>query len=193
MNKKKVYVESMQQAPHVVCVYNKFMGAVDLIGFFMAILRYNFRQTRWTTTVILALFSIAVSNAHKLYIMATGKRLALSEFVQNLLLELETLIERVSAKVDISDISRGRKKKAWAMRRKSFEKDKTRIIIDKGHIYLIFRRVVQIITVYGWGAQEEPKLGVTNVGFPCASRERTILRKSRLRIHVGMMFILIRK
>ena len=104
-------------APHIVEVYNKNMGAVDLVGFFMSCLRYNFKQYKWTVTVINALFSICISNAHKLYQKAFMSTESITTFARRCLGEIRGMVEMM-------DAATGRKRKLFSsssrrMRRRS--------------------------------------------------------------------------
>tara|TARA_R110002050_G_C8924319_1_gene511616 strand:- start:73 stop:2166 length:2094 start_codon:yes stop_codon:yes gene_type:complete len=84
----KVTRTFQQPLPSIISVYNKTMGAADLVGYFMTLLRFNFRQRKWTLKVLFGPMSIAISNAHKLYNAALGKKLSVLEFVRLTLSEL---------------------------------------------------------------------------------------------------------
>ncbi len=77
-----------QPLPSTIPIYNKTMGAVDLVGFFMTLLRFDFRQKKWTLKVLFGLMSISMANAHKIYNVATGRKVSLNDFVRLTMKEL---------------------------------------------------------------------------------------------------------
>lgn len=53
--------------PSTVPVYNATMGGVDLLGYFLSLVRFSFRSHKWTNSVLMAYLAIGMSNAHKCY------------------------------------------------------------------------------------------------------------------------------
>tara|TARA_R110002050_G_scaffold149471_1_gene276143 strand:- start:1132 stop:1701 length:570 start_codon:yes stop_codon:yes gene_type:complete len=127
------------------------MGAVDLVGFFMSIMRYNFKQSRWTVTVILSLFSIAVSNAHKIHNAAMGRMESLTEFVEALLCELETILAELEAEEE--RISRQERRKSLnRVKRKQYQRNPERLVKDKAVAHIpYFLESRQTIRCYSCG------------------------------------------
>ena len=48
---RKVVNVVQQQTPSQVIVYNKTMGGVDTLGYFLSMVQFDFRQQKWTTKV----------------------------------------------------------------------------------------------------------------------------------------------
>ena len=95
--RRKVCKQVTITAPHIVQVYNQNMGAVDLVGFFMSALRYKHKQRKWTVTVLNAVFSICISNAHKVFQRSLQSAESISTFTRKTLEELRQYIHMLDA------------------------------------------------------------------------------------------------
>jgi hypothetical protein len=88
--RRKVYQQATIKSPTCVQIYNKKMGAVDTVGSFTHTAHYPFRSRKWSTHVIFGLFSIAISNAHKLLKTSSPKhrKMSMSKFLKQAVSDL---------------------------------------------------------------------------------------------------------
>lgn len=102
----KTVVRVQLPSPSCVSLYNQTMGGVDLLGFFMTLVRFNFRSQKWTNTILLAYISIAISNAHKIYCRSV-QIISFASFIENCISDLLSTFKVHITDRSISHYSQG--------------------------------------------------------------------------------------
>ena len=95
-----VFLSWSNHCPHIQhekltwIVGRDLLRGVDLIAYYMILLRFSFRQRKWTLKVLFGPMSIAITNAHKLYKAAMLRDCSLSDFILFSLKSLQDEIMR---------------------------------------------------------------------------------------------------